>query len=212
VKVLLIEDHPIVRAGCGRLLQERPRVEVIEAETAAAGLAAIAAHAPDLVILDLNLPDARGLDVLKEIKERSNSPRVIIFSMYEEPAFVSAAIDAGAGGYVSKNDDPDALLDALDAVTAGQAYLSRSVAQKLALARLSGEPADPLSVLTERERELVGLLAAGQSLAEVADAMKVSYRTAAELAARLRGRLSLRTNAALIKFAVEATGDARRPG
>ncbi len=211
MRVLLIEDHPIVRAGCGRLLQERPQVEVIEAETAAAGLAAIAARAPDLVILDLNLPDARGLDVLKEIKGKANSPRVIIFSMYEEPAFVSAAMDAGAGGYVSKNDDPDALLDALDAVTAGKAYLSRSVAQKLALARLSGEPADPLSALTERERELIGLLAAGQSLAEVAGAMKVSYRTAAELAARLRGRLSLRTNAALIKFAVEATGDARRP-
>jgi two-component system invasion response regulator UvrY len=210
VKVLLIEDHPIVRAGCGRLLQERPQVEVIEAETAAAGLAAIAAGAPDLVILDLNLPDARGLDVLREIKGKVNSPRVIIFSMYEEPAFVSAAMDAGAGGYVSKNDDPDALLDALDAVTAGKAYLSRSVAQKLALARLSGEPADPLSALTDRERELIGLLAVGQSLAEVAGAMRVSYRTAAELAARLRGRLSLRTNAALIKFAVEATG-ARRP-
>jgi two-component system invasion response regulator UvrY len=136
---------------------------------------------------------------------------VIIFSMYEEPAFVSAAMDAGAGGYVSKNDDPDALLEALDAVTVGKAYLSRSVAQKLALARLSGKPADPLSALTDRERELIVLLAAGQSLAEVAGAMKVSYRTAAELAARLRGRLSLRTNAALIKFAVEATGDARRP-
>jgi two-component system invasion response regulator UvrY len=205
MKVLLVEDHPIVRAGVGRLLQERPQMQVIEAETAAAGLAAVGAQAPELVILDLNLPDARGLDVLKEIKGQSNSPRVIIFSMYEEPAFISAAMEAGAAAYVSKNDDPDALLEALDAVLAGQAYLSRSVAQKLALARLSGAPADPLAALTERERELVGLLATGQSLAEVAGAMKVSYRTAAELAARLRGRLALRTNAALIKFAVEAT-------
>jgi two-component system invasion response regulator UvrY len=205
MKVLLVEDHPIVRAGVGRLLQERPQMQVIEAETAAAGLAAVGAQAPELVILDLNLPDARGLDVLKEIKGQSNSPRVIIFSMYEEPAFISAAMEAGAAAYVSKNDDPDALLEALDAVLAGQAYLSRSVAQKLALARLSGAPTDPLAALTERERELVGLLATGQSLAEVAGAMKVSYRTAAELAARLRGRLALRTNAALIKFAVEAT-------
>jgi two-component system invasion response regulator UvrY len=206
VKVLLIEDHPIVRAGCGRLLQERPQVEVIEAETAQAGLAAVEAHNPDLIVLDLNLPDARGLDVLREIKSKPQSPQVIIFSMYEEPAFISAAMEAGAGAYVSKNDDPDALLEAMDAVTAGQAYLSRSVAQKLALARLSGAPLNPLSALTERERELIGLLASGQSLAEVAGAMRVSYRTAAELAARLRGRLSLRTNSALIKFAVEATG------
>jgi two-component system invasion response regulator UvrY len=205
MKILLVEDHPIVRAGVGRLLQDRPQIEVIEAETGRAGLAAAEAHRPDLIILDLNLPDARGLDVLKEIKEKSGSPRVIIFSMYADPAFISAAMEAGAGAYVSKNDDPDALLEALDAVIAGQAYLSRSVAQKLALARLSGPPADPLSTFTERERELVGLLATGQSLAEVAGAMKVSYRTAAELAARLRGRLSLRTNAALIKFAVEAT-------
>ena len=205
MKILLVEDHPIVRAGVGRLLQDRPRIEVIEAEPGRAGLAAAEAHRPELVILDLNLPDARGLDILKEIKAKTGSPRVIIFSMYEEPAFVSAAMEAGAGAYVSKNDDPDALLEALDAVIAGQAYLSRSVAQKLALARLSGPPVDPLSTLTERERELVGLLATGQSLAEVAGAMKVSYRTAAEVAARLRGRLSLRTNAALIKFAVEAT-------
>ena len=165
MKVLLIEDHPIVRAGCRRLLAERPDVTVIEAETAAAGLAAVEAHAPDLIILDLNLPDARGLDVLKTLRARPSPPRVIVFSMYEEPAFVSTALDSGAAAYVSKNDDPDALLEAMDAVLAGQTYLSRALAQKLALARLSGAPANPLEGLSERERDLVNLLATGQSLA-----------------------------------------------
>jgi two-component system invasion response regulator UvrY len=206
--VLLIEDHPIVRAGCRRLLQERPQIEVVEAETAEAGLRAAATQSPDLVVLDLNLPDARGLDVLRTLKAASPALKVIVFSMYEEPAFIASAMDGGAGAYVSKNDDPDALLEALDAVQAGQAYLSRSVAQKLALARLSGAPADPLADLGDRERQLISLLATGQSLAEVADALHVSYRTAAELTARLRGRLGLRTNAALIKFAVESAGRA----
>lgn len=205
MKVLLIEDHPIVRAGCRRLLAERPGAQVIEAETGEAGLSTAATEQPDLVILDLNLPDTRGLDVLKVLRARADPPRVIVFSMYEEPAFVSAALDAGASAYVSKNDDPDALLDAMDAVGAGGTYLSRALAQKLALARISGTPAHPMDGLTERERELIGLLATGQSLAEVAAALGVSYRTTAELAARLRSRLSLRTNAALIRFAVEAT-------
>jgi len=204
MKVLLIEDHPIVRAGCRRLLQERAEIEVIEAETAEAGRRAVMEHAPDLVVLDLNLPDARGLDLLRELRARAPALKVIVFSMFEEAAFITSAMESGAVAYVSKNDDPDALLEALDAVMAGEVFLSPSVARKLALTRLSGAPADPLELLTDREKELIRLLAGGQSLAEVADAMKVSYRTAAELTARLRIRLGLRTNAALIKFAVEA--------
>jgi len=199
MKVLLIEDHPIVREGCRRLIEARDGHEVVEARTAAEGLAALSLT-PDVVVLDLNLPDRRGLDVLADIRAAAPDARIIVFSMYEDPAFVSRALEAGALGYVTKNDDPEALLEAIDSVADGKPYLARSVAMKLALGKLGETPVDKLS---GRERELVELLSAGDTLGEIAARMGVSYRTAAALAARARSKLGLRTNAALMKFAVE---------
>lgn len=204
MRALLIEDHPIVRQGCREVLKQWPDLDVVEAVTGQQGLELAAEVAPDLVILDLNLPDMRGLDILKTLRQARGDLKVIVFSMYEELAFVTSAMEAGARGYVTKNDDPDALLEAVQRVLKGEVYLAPSVAQRLAMAKLRGE-GDPLAPLSARERELVRLLATGQSLAEVADALKVSYRTTAELAAKLRSRLGLRSNAALIKFAVEQT-------
>lgn len=200
MRLLLIDDHPIVRAGCVRVLQQRPDLEVVEAETAAAGLAAALASPPDLVIMDLNLPDRRGLDLLAEFGRSFPSARTVVFSMYEEAAFVTAAMEAGAQGYVTKNDDPDSLLEAIDAALAGEIYLSRVIEQRLARSNLG---VDPAAALSGRERRLLLLLAEGRTLGEAAGDLGVSYRTTAEEAARLRARLGLRTNAALIKFAVE---------
>lgn len=203
MKVLLIEDHAIVRAGCARVLSARPDLEVVEAKTGGEGVALAAAGA-DVVILDLNLPDMRGLDVLQQIRAARPGLRVIIFSMHDDPALVAKAREAGALGFVTKNDDPDLLLEAIDSVVAGKVYLGRSVAQKLALASLSG---DPLAGLSERERVLVDLLGSARTLGEISGEMGVSYRTAAAMAARVRGKLGLRTNTALVKFAVEQRGE-----
>ena len=200
MKVLIIEDHPIVREGCRRLLEARPGLAVSEASTAAEGLAAAAATTPDMVILDLNLPDMRGLDALGRLKEVAPRAKVIIFSMYEEPAFVARAMEGGALGYVTKNDDPEALLEAIESAAQGRPYLARSVALKLALGKLVSGPMERLSA---RERQLVELLGLGRTLGESSAEMDVSYRTAAALAAKARAKLGLRTNAALIKFAVE---------
>lgn len=203
MKVLLIEDHAIVRAGCARVLGARPEIEVVEAKTGRDGVEAAKAGA-DVVILDLNLPDIRGLEVLQAIKAADPELKVIIFSMYDDPALVGRAREAGALGFVTKNDDPELLLEAIDSVLAGQVYLGRSVAQKLALASLT---ADPLAHLTERERTLVDLLGSARTLGEISAELDVSYRTAAALAARARQKLGLRTNSALIKFAVERRRD-----
>lgn len=202
MKVLLIEDHAIVRAGCARVLGSRPGIEVVEARTGQEGVEA-AKEGADIVILDLNLPDIRGLEVLAAIRAAQPALKVIIFSMYEDPALVSRALEAGAQGFVSKNDDPDLLLEAIDSVAAGGRYLGRAVAQKMALASLTP---DALAGLTERERTLVNLLGSARTLGEISAELDVSYRTAAALAARTRIKLGLRTNSALIKFAVERQG------
>ena len=200
--VLLVDDHPVVRAGCRRILAERDGLDVIEAESGAAALRLCAERRPTFIVLDLNLPDLNGLDVLRQVLERCPGVRVLVFSMYEDPAFVAHALEAGALGYITKSDDPAILLEALDRIALGGIFLGRSVAQKVALAKLQ-PAADPLLNFTPRERDVVGLLAAGKSLTEIAHELSISYRTTAGIAANLRARLGLPTMVALVKFAVE---------
>jgi DNA-binding NarL/FixJ family response regulator len=195
MKLLLVEDHPIVRSGCRRLLADQAD-EVLEAATADAGLA-LCVQA-DVVVLDLNLPGAGGLDLLPRLLAANPAARVIIFSMYEDAGFVRRAIELGAMGYVTKNDDPEALADAVRAVRRGERYLGAVAARQLALDTL--QPSDPL---TRRERDVLALLAAGKSLNEIGDVLSVSYRTAAAVVAALRGKLAVGSTAALIKLAVE---------
>lgn len=202
MNVLLIDDHPIVRSGLRLLLETMAGAKVEDAASAREGLEAYGASRPDVVVLDLNLPDGRGLDLLPSL----TGSRVVVFSMYEEPAFVTRALEAGALGYVSKNDDPSALVEAVEAAQAGRVSLGRVIAQKLALGSLTGAALDPLQDFTDRDRELVRLLGEGRTLAEAAADLGVSYRTAAAAAARCRQRLGLRSQAALIRFAVEQAG------
>ncbi|HTW29471.1 MAG TPA: response regulator transcription factor [Acetobacteraceae bacterium] len=203
MRVLLIEDHPIVRAGCARLLLGRSGTDVREAATAAEGLRLCRETDPDIVVLDIQLPDGRGLDLLRQLIAERPSRRVLVFSMYEDVGLVQRAIDAGARGYVSKSDDPASLLAAIDRVMAGTMHLGDAVAQRLALlqVRPPGRPE-----LTTRERTVMALLGQGRSVAEIAADLDISYRTSAHLVAQLRGKLAVGSTAALIRLAVESAG------
>jgi len=184
---LLIEDHPIVRAGCRRVLQGREGLDVIEASTAAEGARLHRERRPDLVILDLSLPDANGLDLLRELRAENATTRILVFSMYEDAAFVARALEAGAAGYVTKNDDPDTLLDAVDKALQGGIHLGHALAQKLAL----------------RQLQVLDLLGAGCNLSEIAARLAISYRTVANVSSQLKGKLGVASASALIKLAVE---------
>lgn len=208
IAILLIDDHPIVRDGCRRLLEARPECVVLEAGSGAEGLAMNRRHGPDLIILDLNLPDGNGLEFLRRLHGETPAARVLVFSMYEEAAFVARALEAGALGYLTKHDDPEALLAAVEALMRGERYLGHRVAQKLAL--LSLQPAgNPLRGLTARDLDVLDLLGNGAGLAEIAAALTLSYRSAAHIAAQLRAKLRLRSQAALVKFAVETAPERR---
>ena len=207
MKILLIEDHPIVRAGCRRLLQDYASddaaLEVIEASTGAEAVALNAAALPDIAVLDLHLPDLPGMQVLRLMREQTPQLRVIVFSMYEDIPFVTSALEAGARGYVTKNDDPQSMVDAIECVQGGGLYLAPRVAELLALR--PPRESDPLEELTAREREVFDLLGQGQSLTEIAGQLGVSYRTAANAAAQIKTKLKLGSAAALIKHAVDRT-------
>jgi two-component system, NarL family, invasion response regulator UvrY len=205
MRILLLEDHPIVRAGCRRLLEVKDGVEVREAATAADGLRIGREFLPHIIILDLKLPDADGLDLIGLLLFIDPVPKIIVLSMYEEPAFAARALQAGARGYITKNDDPDVLLRAVEKVSAGAVFLTAAMAEKLALMTTVGL-VDELSRFSVREMAVLDLLAQGKTLREIADQLRLSYRTSANVVAQIKNTLNIENNAALIKWAVENRG------
>lgn len=202
MRILLIEDHPIVRAGCRRLLQRSGNTEVEEAATAAHGLNIARRFAPDIIVLDLKLPDGSGLELLSSLMANGAKWKIIVFSMYEDPAFVIRALESGARGYLTKNDDPEVLLEAIKNVIEGRVFLTASMAEKLALltAARGNEAQHDLS---PRELEVLELLSRGKTLSEIADHLKVSYRTSASIVAQIKDKLNIASTPALIKWAVD---------
>jgi DNA-binding NarL/FixJ family response regulator len=198
-RILLIEDHPLIRAGLRRLLAQRKTFELLEAERGQAGIALNQRHRPEIVLLDLDLPDGNGLELMPQLSLDNAAARIIILSMYGDSGRVSRALAKGARGYVSKNDDPAAILAAIDKVLEGETYLGQSVAQALAMNRL--QPDGP--ELGERDEAILDGLGDGKSLAEIAGELGVTYKTVANAAALLKSKLRIRTSAALVKFAVE---------
>jgi len=202
VKVLMIEDHPIVRDGCQRILSRRSNIETAEAISASEGIALNRDFNPDVIVLDAGLPDASGFDIIGTLLADNAHAKVIIFSMYEAPHFVSCALEKGARGYITKNDDPNAILQAIDRVRTGGIYLGQAVAQRFAISNLA--PADdPLHELSQRERQIVRLLGEGKSLTEISVELSLGYKTVANTVVTIKQKLGLSTTPALIKFAVE---------
>ncbi|MBV9250472.1 MAG: response regulator transcription factor [Acetobacteraceae bacterium] len=209
MRILLLEDHPIVRAGCRRLLESLDGVEIREAASATDGLRITREFRPDTIILDLKLPDGSGLALMTQLLSNEPVPKIIVFSMYEEPTFAARALEAGARGYITKNDNPDALVQAVEKVGAGGVFLTALMSEKLALMATVGT-ADGLHGLSAREIAALELLGQGRTLSEIGNELKISYRTSASLVAQVKSKLNIASNAALIRWAVEHKG--LRPG
>ncbi len=199
MKVLLVDDHAIVRDGLKRLLAAGLGWEVREAADGREALAALRQEPPDLVILDLNLPGLGGIELLKRVVLAGRA-RVLVFSMHAEPVYVTRALEAGAAGYISKNIAPDELLTAVQRVAAGGRYVEQDIAQQLAL---GGAP-QSMGQLTARELEIMRLLGLGRSLAEIADALGLGYKTVANALTQIKAKLGVARTADLVRLAVEA--------
>lgn len=205
--ILLVDDHPIVRAGCQRLLGEAGFGRVVEAEDVESALALWRSEAPDVVVLDLNLPGAGGgMEALRVILESAAPPPVLIFSMHEDPAIAARALKAGAKGYITKNDAPETLVSAVRCVLAGGVYLDHRMARELALMTVTRRP-DPLAALTHREREILQLLGQGLTAAAIAQKLGISHKTAANACTQIKDKLNVDSPRALIKIAIETDMD-----
>lgn len=203
MRVLIVDDHPIVASGCRALLAGDGDIAILEAADAESGEQAFADESPDVCVVDINLPGVSGFELARRILARDSGARIIIFSMNDDPVFAARAIDAGAKGYVSKAGDPGDLVTAIREVAGGGTFLTASTAQSLAFAG----PAlaeNRLSKLNARELEILRLLAAGKSLTEIAWLVHASYKTIANTSSLMRQKLGVRSSADLVRFAIES--------
>lgn len=198
--VLIVDDHRIVIAGCRRLLSKSGDYDLFEATTAEEAFIRYAEHRPDVVVLDIGLPGMGGLEVLRRLLTEDPGCRVLIFSMYDDPILVARALQTGAKGYLTKNDAPEELIVAVEAVLAGEVYLSHSMARDLAvMTHRPGRRPD----LTPRELDVLRLLGQGQVLGEIAERLGISYKTVANTCTQVKDKLNLKNTRELIRYAVE---------
>jgi two-component system invasion response regulator UvrY len=198
MRILIVDDHAIVRDGLSRLLAIDGDHEIRMAATGREALAAARAFRPALTILDLNLPGLGGLELLRRMAQ-IGAGRILVLSMHAEALYARRSLEAGAHGYVSKNAAPDELMAAVRRVAAGGRYIEAEIAQALAL----GDGAEALDALSPRELEIMRLLAAGASLAEIAEALGASYKTIANTCTLIKSKLGVARTADLVRLAIE---------
>jgi DNA-binding NarL/FixJ family response regulator len=200
MKILLVEDHAVVREGVRRLLSVHMTASIAEAGDVESALALYAQDKPDLVILDLNLTGAGGLEMLRRLLAIEPDAKVLIFSMHAEPGFAARALKAGAKGYVSKSAPSEELIAAVNRVLQGSNYIDRDMASALALGQHVTD--DPLQSLSVREVEILRLLGQGKSLTAIADALGVAYKTVANNCSQMKAKLGVERTADLIRLAL----------
>ncbi len=202
VRVLLVDDHAVVRAGYRLLLQNAPEIEVVaEADSGELGCRLFAELSPDVVIMDLTLPGIGGLEAIRRIVQRDPKAKVLVFSMHDDILFVEQALAAGARGYVTKSSAPHVLVAAVKQIVAGGQPLTGDIAQRLKFARSRGGDS-PLKELSTREFEIFCLLAEGLGSAEIAKRLSLSHKTVANYGTQLKAKLGVGTLAELTRLAI----------
>jgi DNA-binding NarL/FixJ family response regulator len=202
IRVLLVDDHAVVREGYRRLLEATPEIRVVaEAGTGEDAYARFMEASPDVVVMDITLPGISGIEALRRILGRQPAARVLMFSMHEDPVFVLRALDGGARGYLTKASAPDMMVDAVRSIAAGGRFVPLELARKLQGRALSEERLK-LDALSEREFEVLRLLAAGHGLTAIATLLCVSSKTVANYQTSIRQKLGCDNAMQLLRIAL----------
>jgi two-component system response regulator NreC len=209
VQVLLVDDHAVVRAGLRMLLSADPEMVIVgEAEDGAQGVRMARDLEPDVVLMDISMPDMNGIEATRRIKELCPDVAVLALTMHEDDQYFFEMLAAGASGYVPKRAAPDELIAAIHAVRNGGVFLFPSVARVLVneylqRAEQGAEPGRPFDVLTDREREVLGLIAQGLSNQEIADRLVISIKTVNRHRENIMAKLNLHSRVELVRYAIE---------
>ncbi len=205
IRLLIVDDHQLVRSGLRRLLEAEDDIEVEEDEagTAHDAIRLARLHKPDVVLLDVVMPGGSGLDAIPEILEAAPKVKVLALSMQDDPSYVRQAFAAGASGYVLKEAADDELLAAIREVAGGGNYVDHQLGSRLAAHDVKAAAAKDSDPLSDREREVLRLLALGFTNQEIAKQLFISVRTAETHRARIMQKLGLTTRAELVRVAIE---------
>lgn len=207
IRVLLVDDHAVLRAGLRLLLESQSDLKVVgEAEDGRTALSLASDLRPDLILLDLTMPGLGGLEVLGRLRALAPNARVLILTMHDDASYLRQALQQGACGYMLKKAADTELIAAVRAVLRGEIYLhpsmTKAVLDGILPAQAQSVQADPWSTLTERERETLTLVARGHTSAEIGDRLGLSAKTVETYRARGMEKLGLRSRAALVQFAL----------
>ena len=203
-RILLVDDHEVVRDGVRRILDKQPGATTFgEAGTAPEALELVREQDWDVVLLDISLGGRDGLEVLKEIRRLRPRLPVLILSMHSEELFARRALKAGAAGYVTKGSPRAELSQAVDEVIKGGVYVSPTLAEKLVLDLREGIDRPPHETLSDREFEVLRLIASGKTVGEIADILSLSAGTISTYRARILEKMGMKTNAELTHYAIQ---------
>jgi DNA-binding NarL/FixJ family response regulator len=205
IKVLLADDHSIVREGLKRVLEDCNEIEVIaEAKDGKQALKEAMAKTPDVAIIDISMPGMDGLEVLTRLKTYCPDIPVLILTMHDEEQYVVRAIEAGAFGYVTKQSAPEQLVEAVKKVFSGKRYLTQKASEALALRVIQGNKAgSPIESLSMRELQVLRKLAMGSTNREIAESYNISIKTVDTYRYRILKKLKIRNNAELSRYAIQ---------
>jgi two-component system invasion response regulator UvrY len=203
IRVIIVDDHPVVRQGLKQIIGTEQDLQLVgEAETAREALSVIRRTACDAVVLDITLPDASGLDVLSQLKSEHPTLPVLIMSIHEEEQYALRVLKAGASGYLMKDSVPEDLIKAIRKIVSNGKYISPSLAERLASEFISpGELSH--EKLSNREFQIMCLIASGKSLKEIGEALCISGKTVSSYRARILEKMNMSTNADLTRYTLE---------
>ena len=207
IRVLLADDHAVLRAGLRALLDAEPDLEVVgEASTGEEAITQAASLKPDVIVMDLSMPGAGGLEATRQIAGRPASPKVLVLTMHPEEDYLMPVLEAGGSGYVRKTSADEDLTRAIRTVAKDEVFLyptSASLLLRRYKVKQSGDEEDPLEQLSERERDVLGMTAEGYSSREIGEKLFISPKTVDTYRARVMEKLELTHRSELVRFALE---------
>ena len=209
IRVLLVDDHPVMRQGMAAIINEEPDLTVCgQAEGVRSAIAVASQTRPHVALIDLSIKDGDGLELIREMRNRFPEVRTLVLSMYEETVYAERALRAGAGGYVMKAQAASTVMDAIRSVLRGRIYLSEQMSARLARGERRGAAGDPAAAagaghLTDRELQILRCVGRGLSTREIAEELFISVKTVEAHRENVKRKLGLASSGELLRYAIE---------